>query len=101
NPRSTALSHQTIKLGKSKAGDFSLPLQVVTEAVGILGRRGSGKTNTAGVIAEGLLEAGQQVIIFDPLDVWWGLKSSASGKAAGYPVVILGGRHADLPLTEA
>jgi hypothetical protein len=51
------------------------------------------------VLTEELLDAGQQVLIIDPTDVWWGLKSSADGEHAGYPVVVLGGKHADLPLT--
>ena len=79
--------------------ELALPIDAVTETIAILGRRGSGKTNTAVVFTEELLDAGLQVLIVDPTDVWWGLKSSADGKAAGYPVVVLGGRHADLPLT--
>jgi hypothetical protein len=31
--------------------------------------------------------------------VWWGLRASADGSAAGYPVVVFGGRHADVPIT--
>lgn len=79
--------------------ELALPIDAVTETIAILGRRGSGKTNTAVVFTEELLDAGLQVLIIDPTDVWWGLKSSADGKSAGYPVVVLGGRHADLPLT--
>lgn len=78
--------------------DLTLPLEAITETIAILGIRGSGKTNTAAVYAEELLDAGQQVVILDPTDAWWGLKSSADGLRAGYPVVVLGGRHADLPL---
>ena len=77
---------------------FLLPLETITETVAILGIRGSGKTNTAVVIAEELLENGQQVVVIDPTDVWWGLKSSSDGKRAGFPVVIMGGKRADLPL---
>jgi hypothetical protein len=39
------------------------------------------------------------VAIVDPLGVWWGLRASADGSAAGYPVVVFGGRHADVPIT--
>jgi hypothetical protein len=35
----------------------------------------------------------------DPLGVWWGLRASADGGAPGYPVVVFGGRHADVPIT--
>lgn len=78
--------------------ELALPLDVVTETIAILGLRGSGKTNTATVIAEGLLALGQQVVVVDPTDAWYGLKSSADGTAEGFPVVILGGRHGDIPL---
>lgn len=81
------------------SSDLSLPLDVITMATAILGIRGSGKTNTAGVWAEELLKHGQQVVVIDPLNGWWGLKSSADGKRAGYPVVVFGGNHADVPLS--
>jgi len=80
---------------------LSLPLEAITETIAVLGIRGSGKTNTCVVLTEELLDAGQQVVIIDPTDVWWGLKSSKNGKEAGYPVVVFGGRHGDVPLTAA
>ena len=80
---------------------LSLPLDVVTTTIAVLGIRNSGKTNTCVVLTEELLDAGQQVVIIDPTDVWWGLKSSKNGKEAGYPVVVFGGRHGDVPLTAA
>lgn len=80
------------------APSLSLPLEAVTETVAVLGKRGAGKTNTAVVMAEEMLAVGQQVVIIDPTDVWWGLKSSADGTSEGFPVVVLGGRHGDVPL---
>lgn len=80
---------------------LSLPLEAITETIAILGIRGSGKTNTCVVLTEELLDAGQQIVIIDPTDVWWGLKSSKNGKEAGYPVIVFGGRHGDVPLTAA
>lgn len=85
----------------SLGGGLTLPLDAITETIAVLGIRGSGKTNTAAVYAEELLAAGQQVVILDPTDAWWGLKSSADGQAPGYPVIVLGGKHADLPLASA
>lgn len=74
--------------------------EAVTETLAILGRRGSGKTYTAGVFVEELLGSGFQVVVVDPIDVWWGLRSSADGKSSGYPITIFGGEHEDLPLLE-
>lgn len=55
-------------------------------------------TNTCVVLTEELLDAGQQVVVIDPTDVWHGLRSSKDGKSAGYPIVVFGGRHGDVPL---
>jgi hypothetical protein len=82
------------------AKGFDVPLEAVTESFAIIGRRGSGKTTTASVLAEGMLEAGQQVVIIDPTNAWWGLRSSADGKADGFPIPIFGGQHSDLPLED-
>jgi hypothetical protein len=80
------------------ANDLALPPNAVTETFAILGRRGRGKTNTATVLAEEMIDAGAQVIVIDPTDAWWGLRLGRDGKSAGKPVVIFGGSHADLPL---
>ena len=80
------------------ASNLKIPVEAVTRTFAILGIRGSGKTNTGVVLTEELFKAQQQVIVLDPVDVWWGLRSSADGKASGFPVTILGGEHADLPL---
>lgn len=79
--------------------NLTLPLDVVTETFGVLGRKGSGKSNTAAVLVEELLAAYQQVLVIDPTDSWWGLKSSRDGKSAGFAVSVLGGWHGDLPLS--
>lgn len=75
------------------ADNLSLPLEAVTQTFAALARRGRGKTYTASVIAEELLAAGQQIVAIDPTGAWWGLRSE-------YPIVVLGGDHADLPLEE-
>src|SRR6185503_7488933 len=55
-------------------------------------------TYTAAVFVEEMLEAQLQVVVIDPLDVWFGLRTSADGKGDGYPIIIAGGHHGDVPL---
>lgn len=82
------------------APDLALPLEVVTSTNALLAKRGSGKTYTASVLAEEMLEANLPVVVIDPTGAWWGLRSSADGKSTGYPVVVFGGEHADVALAE-
>ena len=80
------------------AEDLDLPIEAVTETFAILAKRGKGKTNTAVVMTEEIIDAGHPVVVLDPVGVWWGLRSAADGRGDGLPVVILGGDHGDLPL---
>lgn len=80
--------------------DLSLPLDAVTQTIAILARKRVGKTYTASVIAEEFIEAKIPIVVLDPTGAWWGLRSSADGKHEGYPVIIIGGGHADVPLEE-
>lgn len=82
------------------ADDLALPVDIATEAVAVLGRRGKGKTNSAGVLVEGLVTLGVPVVVVDTVGVWWGLRTSKDGAGPGIPIVIIGGSHADLPLEE-
>ncbi len=50
--------------------DLELPEEAVTETFAILGKRGVGKTTTARVLTEELLEVGLPVLILDPTGVW-------------------------------
>jgi hypothetical protein len=76
-----------------------LPDAALQQHIAVLGKNGSGKTYAAkAVIVEPLLAAGKRVAIVDPTSAWWGLRSSADGKAPGFPVLVLGGDHGDLPL---
>jgi len=77
----------------------ALSIDALDDRMAIVGTSGSGKTYTAKGFVERLLEAGARVVIVDPLGVWWGLRASADGGAAGYPVVVFGGRHADVSIT--
>jgi hypothetical protein len=77
---------------------LELPLKYVTRTGAILAMRGQGKTHLAKVVAEEMLKQRQQVIVGDPTGVWWGLTSSASGKREGFPVVVFGGDHGNVPM---
>jgi DNA-binding MarR family transcriptional regulator len=80
------------------SSSLSLPIDAVTQTFGILAKRRAGKSYTARRIAEQFLKAGQQVAVVDPKGDWWGIRSSADGKSPGFPVIILGGERADVPL---
>ena len=80
------------------AANLTLPAEAVTQTFAILAKRGVGKTYTASVLTEELLKAGLQVVVADPIGVWWGLRASADGKREGLPIVVLGGDHGDAPL---
>jgi hypothetical protein len=90
----------TLHVGHVDGAPFNLPLELITQSVAILAKRRVGKSYTSAVIAEELLGAGQQVCIIDPTGAHWGMRSSADGKEAGFPIVVFGGDHADLPLDE-
>lgn len=83
------------------APDLCLPNGLVTQTIGILARKGAGKTYTGAVIAEELLAASLQVVIADPVGVWHGLRSSADGQQEGLPIVVMGGDYGDVPLEVA
>jgi hypothetical protein len=89
---------RTIQIAK----DVRFPLDIAGQCLAIFGIRGSGKTNTAGAFVEELLEHGYPTVIIDPTDAWWGLRVGADGDPKkGYPVVIFGGSHGDIPLEES
>jgi len=77
-----------------------LPDAALAQHVAIIGKTGSGKSWCARGIVEHLLGARRRVCILDYTGVWWGLRSNAAGTGTGYPVVIFGGEHADVPLGE-
>lgn len=84
---------KTIKIGK-----VTIPIEdYASQGNGVLGIRGSGKSYTSTYIAECLMDAGIPIIAIDPIGIWHNLKIKGAGK--GYPVVVAGGEHADLPLT--
>ena len=80
----------------------ALPHSALDERLAIVGTSGSGKTYAAKGLVERLMGQGARVCVVDPLGVWWGLRLGPDGAApSGYPVVVFGGRHADVALDES
>jgi hypothetical protein len=80
--------------------EYAIPNTALDDRLGIVGTSGSGKTYTTCGLVERVLRSSSKAVIVDPLGVWWGLRLKADGKSPAFPVVIFGGKHADLPLTE-
>ena len=81
------------------ADDLSLPLEVITDAMGMIGRRGSGKTYAAQRLAELMYRAEAQFIALDPVGNWWALRLDADGKnASPFQTPVFGGLKGDVPL---
>lgn len=74
------------------------PVEILAQHLVVLGKTGAGKSSKLRIIVEYLLDNNDPVCIIDPKGDWWGLRASADGKREGYPVVIFGGEHADVPM---
>lgn len=79
-------------------GSIQMPLNAATKTFAILAKRGAGKTYTGGVLAEEFFKNNIPFVVFDPIDVWWGLRIDKNGKDKGLPVVVFGIEHADILL---
>lgn len=79
-------------------GNINIPLNAATKTFAILAKRGAGKTYTAGVLAEEFASNNIPFVVFDPIDVWWGLRLDKTGKNKGLPVVVFGNEHADIQI---
>lgn len=79
--------------------DLTLPDSAITEVLAFLGRRGSGKTYAATLLAEQMLLRGAQIVCLDAVGVWYGLRLASDGKGAGFAIPIFGGLHGDLAIT--
>lgn len=90
------MAERRLRIGRG----LTFPVDAVTQTFVIFGKRGSGKSNTAVVMAEEMHRVGAPFVVLDPVSAWWGLKSSFDGKGEGLPVYVFGGPPAtrDLPL---
>lgn len=84
---------KTLKIAET----LRLPLDAVTQTFLVVGKRGSGKSNTAARLVEQMYHANLPFVVLDPTDTWWGLKANRDG-GRGLDVYVFGGRKADLPL---
>lgn len=83
------------------SNDLSLPTDAITQTLVLLGIRGSGKTHTLDVLIEEILKAAvAPAVVVDPTGAHWGLRSSIDGKSEGFPIVVMGGEHGDVPLED-
>lgn len=80
--------------------DYPIPEAAFEEHIAITGRTGAGKTWFAKTAVERLIGQGKKVCVIDPTGAWTGLKISRDGKHQGLSVVIFGGDHADIEITE-
>lgn len=79
-------------------GSIRLPLNSATKTFAILAKRGAGKSYTGAVMAEEFQKNNIPFVVFDPIDVWWGLRLNKDGKSNGLPVVVFGLEHSDIAL---
>jgi hypothetical protein len=75
-----------------------LPAGAVTRTFAIPAEWVGGKTYPARVFVEELLENVLPVVACDPAAVRWRPCPAAGGKSDGFPIVVLGGEHGDVPL---
>ena len=88
-----------LRIGTTAEGEpYELPTDVLTDTMAVLGKKGVGKSYTAGVIEEEFAKAGLPFVVLDPVGVHHGIRSSADGKREAYPIVVFGGSHGDVPI---
>lgn len=76
---------------------LSLPIDAVTQRFAWMGRTGSGKSYGAQKLAELMLEAGAQIVVFDIPGQWHGLRLGPKP----FAIPVFGGAHGDIPLEPA
>jgi uncharacterized protein len=83
---------------------LAFPTKVLDAHAAVLGKTGAGKSSAMRHVVEYLLDHNKRVCVIDPKGDWWGLKASADGKSAGYPVITFGDfkgdYEADVPINE-
>lgn len=70
--------------------NLCFPSSILNQHLAVLGKTGAGKSSALRHIVEHLLTHKKRVCIIDPKGDWWGLKASADGKGAGFPIIAFG-----------
>lgn len=78
------------------AEELTLPIDAITQTFAEIGKRGSGKTYLASMMAEQMIDTGGQIIVIDPIGNWWGLRVNADGESKGKDIFVIGGSHGDI-----
>lgn len=78
--------------------ELSLAADAVTQTIVVYGMKGQGKTVLGAVICEELARAGHKFAFLDPIGPGYGLRYARDGKGKGLDILVLGGRHGDLPI---
>jgi len=81
-----------LAIGTRNGKPFGLPLSLVTTSLAVLAMKDAGKTYTAGVIEEEMAAANVPFVVLDCMGVHYGIKE-------GYPIIVFGGKQADVPLS--
>jgi len=71
---------------------------LLESAVGIIAKRGRGKSGAVKVLMEELTSVGLPFVALDPVGILWGIRSSFDGTGPGLPVLVIGGEHGDVAL---
>lgn len=79
---------------------YPIPKETLQQNIVALGKTGAGKSSALRSIVEPMLDDKLPICIIDPKGDWWGIKLKADGKRPGYPLVIFGGKHADVPIND-
>lgn len=87
-----------MEMNEINLGSLKMPINSATKTFAILAKRGAGKSYTGAVLAEEFYKNNIPFVVFDPIDVWWGLKLNKDGKSKGLPIVVFGLEHADIKI---
>lgn len=85
------MTRKTFDLGTTtRETELALPNELAGRRTAVFGISGAGKSNTATVMLEGLLENGEQLVLVDPKGEGWGLLHKADGGPSGLDVIVFG-----------